>query len=143
MYSSRFTFGQVLLSGLADQAASDHEGVHLRGGEALPGVLRRADDRLAADVEAGVDDQRAAGLGVERFEQLVEAAVPRGIDGLHAGGVVDVRDRRDGRADGFDFRDPGERGGVSLLSVLVSSCIPASDASRLVLTRVGSTASVR
>src|SRR5688572_31033792 len=39
--------------------------VHVGAHEAAVGILRRADDRLAADVERRVDDDRAAGAAVE------------------------------------------------------------------------------
>src|SRR6185295_12452040 len=38
----------------------EHERVHLRAEETAVRVLGRADDRLAADVEAGVDEHRAS-----------------------------------------------------------------------------------
>ena len=83
----------------------EHQRVHVRRHEAAVGVLRRADDRLAADVEAGVDDDRAAGLLLEALEQPVVAAVPLGVDGLDARRVVDVRDRRDARARHLELVD--------------------------------------
>src|SRR4051812_45380959 len=50
-----------VLSFLPQKAVADRERLDLRAHEAAERVLGRADDRLAAHVEAGVDDHRAAG----------------------------------------------------------------------------------
>src|SRR5262245_50905362 len=46
---------------LAQEAVADGEALDFRSHEAAEGVARRAHDRLAAHVEAGVDQHRAAG----------------------------------------------------------------------------------
>jgi hypothetical protein len=51
--SMSLAFGLVLLQ---DDEALEHEHVHVGVHEAAVGVLGRAHDRLAAHVEAGVDD---------------------------------------------------------------------------------------
>ena len=81
---------------LGDDDVFEHQHVHVGGQEAAVGVLRRADDRLAADVEAGVDEHGAAGQALEtprsrRWNRGLRSLV----DGLDPGAVVDVRDRRD------------------------------------------------
>src|SRR5436190_18620270 len=64
--------GAVLVL-LAQEAVADDQGVHLRAHEAAERVLRRADDRLSPDVEAGVDEHRAAGALFELGKQGVVA----------------------------------------------------------------------
>src|SRR5262245_42971413 len=51
---------QLGLALLAKDLVAEHEGVHLGPHEAEIGIVRRAHDRLAADVERGVDQHRAA-----------------------------------------------------------------------------------
>ena len=51
--------GEVLLVDAADDEVLQHEHVHLGAHEATQRVLGRADDRLAAHVEAGVDQHAA------------------------------------------------------------------------------------
>lgn len=65
-------------------------------------------DGFAADVEAGVDQDRAAGAFFEGFEDGVEARGAVAADGLHAGGVVHVRDRGQFAALRFEFGQTGE-----------------------------------
>src|SRR5688572_11570086 len=50
---------------LVEQERAEHQVVHLRPHEAAVGVLRGADDRLAAYVEAGVYDHSVAGQLLE------------------------------------------------------------------------------
>jgi hypothetical protein len=44
---------------------TENQDVHPRHQEAVPGVFRRADNGLAANIEAGVDQNRTAGLFFE------------------------------------------------------------------------------
>src|SRR6187399_2619850 len=60
---------------LAQEAVADHQNLDLAAHEAAEGILRRADDRLAAHVERGVDQHRAAGARLEGLDQLVEGRV--------------------------------------------------------------------
>src|SRR5438034_5734158 len=60
---------------LAQEAIAHRERLDLGAHEAAERVLRAADDRLAAHVEAGVDDHRAAGLLLELGDEVVEARV--------------------------------------------------------------------
>src|SRR4029077_2159138 len=53
---------------------------------------------LSTNVEAGVDDYRAAGFFVEAFEQSVVAAMPLRIDRLDTRRVVHMGYRRNRRA---------------------------------------------
>ena len=50
----------------SQKAVADDQHLDLGAHEAAERVLRRADDRLAAHVEAGIDQHRAAGLRLER-----------------------------------------------------------------------------
>ena len=50
--------------------------------EAAMGIFRISDDRLAANVEAGVDDHRASGLLFERSQDPMKTRIPFAIDGL-------------------------------------------------------------
>jgi hypothetical protein len=61
--------------------------------EELQRVVRRLDDRLSGTVEGRVEDDRDAGQGCEPPQQVMEGAAVF-IDGLDAGGAVDVGDRR-------------------------------------------------
>src|SRR5213595_3941945 len=56
---------------LLQHARAEREGVHLGAHEAEVGVLRGAHDRLAADVEARVDEHGTAGQRLEAAEQRV------------------------------------------------------------------------
>ena len=63
------------LRGLLEQERPEHEAVDVGAHEAAVGVLRRADDRLAAHVERRVHQHRAAGEALERLDQVVVVAV--------------------------------------------------------------------
>src|SRR4051812_9333685 len=93
---------------LAQEAVADRERLDLGAHEAAERVLRAADDRLAAHVEAGVHDDRRAGLALEARDQIVEARVGFLVDGLDACRVVDVRHRRDRRARHVQLLDAEE-----------------------------------
>src|SRR5687768_6716286 len=67
----RETVGVILLPALilailAKNRAADDEEIQIGPHETPEGVLRRAYDRLAAYVEAGIDQHRAAGARLER-----------------------------------------------------------------------------
>src|SRR5262249_8564554 len=51
---------RLLLILLAQDRITDHEQAELRSHEASECILRGADDRLAAHIEAGVDEHRAS-----------------------------------------------------------------------------------
>src|SRR4051812_20165931 len=53
-------FEAWVLLGLFHHAIADHQKVEFVAHEAAERILRRADNRLAADVEAGVDQHRTA-----------------------------------------------------------------------------------
>src|SRR5689334_11489764 len=53
-------------------AIADHEHIELVAHEAAEGIFRRAHDRLAADVETGVDQYGASGQFLEAGQQAVE-----------------------------------------------------------------------
>ena len=56
---------------LSKDRVPDDEQVELRSHETSERILRRADDGLAAYVEARVDHHRAAGQGVESADKVV------------------------------------------------------------------------
>src|SRR4051812_12757590 len=56
--SFRFGDGPFHL-GFAQDKILEHQRVHVRGEETTIRVLRRANDRFAANVEASIDDDRA------------------------------------------------------------------------------------
>ena len=65
--------------------SSDDQAVDAGAHEAAEGVLGRAHDGLAPDVEGRVDQDGTARLLFERPEDLVEAWVALFVDGLDAG----------------------------------------------------------
>src|SRR5271169_3408681 len=60
------------ISGLRHEEASDREKVDISPQKALQCVGRRADDRFAADVERGVDDNGDSVLAAELGEKAME-----------------------------------------------------------------------
>jgi hypothetical protein len=60
------------------------------------------------NIEARVDQNGAAGLGLETLAQRVEARIGVGMHDLHAGRVVDVGNRRDIRARHIELVDAEE-----------------------------------
>src|SRR3954454_10948921 len=80
-------FQRGVLRFLAEKTVADGQRLDLGAHEAAEGVLRAADDGLAAHVEAGVDDHRAAGLLLELADEVVEARVGFLVHGLHARGI--------------------------------------------------------
>ena len=58
---------------LLQHAVADDEGFDIAAHEAAEGVFRGAHDGLAAHVEAGVNQHRAAGALLECAEQLMKA----------------------------------------------------------------------
>src|SRR5262245_49564315 len=86
--------GWILL-GLAQHAIADDEKLDLVAHEAAEGVLGCADDRLAAHVEARVDQDAAAGLFLEARDQRMEARVGVGVHRLYTCRIVDVSDGGD------------------------------------------------
>lgn len=76
-----------------------HPGAH----EAGVGVGGGTDDRFAADVERGVDDETAAGSCLKGLDDGMEVRGGGAVDGLDTRTIVDVRD---GRHVGTDLVDP-------------------------------------
>ena len=83
--------------------------VELGPHEATEGVLRRADNGLAAHIKAGVDQDGAAGFRLEAAEQRVEARVDFGMDGLDARRIIDVGHGGNVRASHIELFDTEER----------------------------------
>ena len=90
-----------------DQVGAESEDIHVGREKAGDGVARMADGRFAADVEGRVDEDGAAGAGVESGEHGVEGGVGVAVDGLHASGKVDVRDGGNRRASFAEAIGPG------------------------------------
>ncbi len=72
------------LVGLKQHMVAEDQDVHVGHQETAVGVFRCADDRLAADIEACVDQHRAAGLFMELRQQAIEQWIAGGVDGLTA-----------------------------------------------------------
>src|SRR5499426_4522218 len=70
----------------------ERQRVHLRPHKAAVAVFRRANYRLAAHVEARVDDHRAAGLPPKRLDDLPVERAHLAPHGLNSGGIIHVRD---------------------------------------------------
>src|SRR5689334_14718216 len=77
----------VRLLFLPNEPVLEHEQIQIRPHEASIRILRSAHDRLAADVERRVDENRTAGLRMERGENPPEIAVAMLIDRVHARAV--------------------------------------------------------
>src|SRR5258708_31372315 len=95
--SVRFESGLVILSQsgilvfLPQIAVPDCEEIEFISHEAPESVLRRANDRFPAHVEARVHEHRAAGLPFKRRKQRVVARIGFLMHGLDAGRVVNMR----------------------------------------------------
>src|SRR6185295_16488685 len=68
---------------LPQEAVADRQALDLGAHEAAERVLGRADDRLAAHVEAGVHDHRAAGLLLVGGNEVVKLRVRFPVHRLH------------------------------------------------------------
>src|SRR6476659_7116240 len=87
-----------ILLALAEHAIADDEQVELGPHEASPRILRGAHDRLAAHVEARVDEDPAPGSLLEPTDQLVIPRIRLSMHRLDARREVDVRHCGDRRA---------------------------------------------
>src|SRR5246500_4691761 len=97
--------GRVLLI-LDEIAAAGRQYVDLRAHEAAEGILGRAYDRLATHVEAGVDQDGASGQSVKASDEIVVKWIGFAMHRLHAGGIIDVRNRRDAGTRHVELVDP-------------------------------------
>src|SRR5262249_3878265 len=75
------------------------QGVHLRPHKAAITVLRRANYRLPAHIETGVDDYRATGLLTERLDDPPVEGVHIPANGLNSGRIIHVCNSGDLRSD--------------------------------------------
>src|SRR5262249_14751214 len=91
---------------LDEIAVAGRQYVDLRAHEATEGILGRAYDRLATHVEAGVDQDRTPGQPVKAADEIVVERIGLAMHRLHAGGIIDVRNRRDARARHVELVDP-------------------------------------
>src|SRR5262245_32669508 len=71
----------------------EHERIDVGHDETAIRLCGRTHDRLAADVEARVDEHRTAGALEKAREQSRESRMPDRIDGLQPYAAIDVRDR--------------------------------------------------
>src|SRR5207249_790839 len=77
---------ELRLAGLQEHAILEDQGVHLGPHEAAPAVFGGAHDGLPPDIEAGVHDDRTAGLRAEGVDDLPVERVDLPPHGLDAGG---------------------------------------------------------
>ena len=75
---------------LAQKTITDSQHFHISAHEAAESVLWRANDGLASNVEAGVNDHRASGALVESLDESVIAGIGFLMHGLDAGRIIDV-----------------------------------------------------
>src|SRR5262245_48287662 len=109
----------VLLLLAVEKSVADDEAVDFGRHEAAIGVLDGVDNRLATDVERSVDHHAATGLIAKSLEHAVQEWIALGIDCLHAGRVIDVRDRWDIGArylEGFDAELAVDHGRATALA---------------------------
>src|SRR4051812_921915 len=97
--------GRVLLV-LDKIAVAGSQYIDFRAHETAEGVLRRAYDRLAAHVEAGVDQYGTPGQPVEATDEIVIERIGIAMHRLDASGIIDVRDRRNARTRHVELVDP-------------------------------------
>ena len=83
---------------LPQVAISGNQDIDLCPHKAAECILRRADDRLVTDIEAGIDDHWTSGELLEPAYQCVVSRIRIGVHGLNTGGIVDMRHGGDFRA---------------------------------------------
>ena len=76
--------GSGILTRFVKKAVADCQGIDRGSHEASPRVFRCAHDRLAAHVEAGIDEDRASGALAEGAEQRMVARVSLAMHRLNA-----------------------------------------------------------
>src|SRR5438093_2364115 len=72
----------------------EHEHVHPAPAERVERFLRRVDDRLALEIEGGVEHERDPGRLAERLDGAVVTRIRVPEDGLQPRRAIDVRRRR-------------------------------------------------
>src|SRR5215472_12891651 len=82
---------------LLQEAIADHEDLDLAAHETAECVIGRAGDRLAAHIEAGIDENWAAGQCLKTAQQRMVARVGLTMHGLNPRRIIDV-------GDGWDLR---------------------------------------
>ena len=75
---------------LARHGVADHQALDIGAHKTAKGVLRRAHDRLAAHIESGIDDCRAAREIAEALKQSMINRVGVAVHSLNTRRVVDV-----------------------------------------------------
>jgi hypothetical protein len=68
--------------------------VDSRAEEGFQSLARGVDDRLALDVETGVEDHFTPGDSAHRLQERMELRVIKRGDGLHSSRAIDMRDGR-------------------------------------------------
>src|SRR6516162_8464853 len=94
---------------LLEEAVADHEVFDFGSHEAAKRIICGANDRLATDVEAGIDHHRAAGERLKTAEQRMIARVGLLMHRLHARRVVHVGYCRNIRTRHVELVDPEQR----------------------------------
>src|SRR5215475_15555576 len=82
----------ALIASLLDQVVPEDEEIHPAPAERAVGLGGRVDDRLALQVERCVEDDGDTGGLAEHLDEAMVARRGMLIDGLQAGGAVDVGD---------------------------------------------------
>ena len=99
------TFEVRILLDLLQHAVSHDEHVKLIPHKATKSIFRRTDDRFAANIEAGVHQDRAAGQLLKSTEQFVKQWIGIAVHGLDAGRVINMCHRRDFRTRNVELVD--------------------------------------
>src|SRR5262249_35248594 len=103
IFVTAFETGVLVL--LAEEAVAHSQCLDLGSHEAAERVFRGAHDRLAADVEAGVDNYRTTGALLKGRDQRVVPGISLPVNGLDARRVVDVSHRGNVRARNIQLGD--------------------------------------
>src|SRR5438874_5300942 len=85
---------RAICARLLDEKIFHRERIDAGGEERLQRIGRARYDRLAAQIERGVDQHRHPSAPLEGIEYPVKIGVLLGRDGLHPAGAVDMRHRR-------------------------------------------------
>ena len=94
-YGVEFLLHHLLRLGTAFQEEVTHrEIIHLGINEAAIGIVGRADNGFAADVELGVHEHGTSGFFLEPLQDGVKVGVLPGRHRLDPGGVINMGDGR-------------------------------------------------
>src|SRR5215213_1091491 len=91
------------------QMIAHHEGINVRKHKTAIGIIRRAHNRFAANVETGIDDDGAARTPVKLVHHRVEQSMTLSINSLNSRTVIHMRNRGDHAALNIQSIDPPQR----------------------------------